>query len=105
MVWPQGWVCHAVRAPGVKWTLDAVSREAADGVATASTYTAPVNHSVGPAAVSMLFLVILMPVLLIVSVAGEAPHAVTAHCAGVLLLALFVHRSLQQPAVAELTMP
>ncbi len=53
-------VCHAVRAPGVKWTLLAFRREASDGVATVSTYTVPVNHSLGPAMVSMVFLVMCM---------------------------------------------
>src|SRR4051794_22299887 len=71
IVWPFGWVCHAVRAPGVKWTLDAVSREASDGVATGSMYTAPVNQSLGPAVVSRPFLVILMLVLLVVAIARE----------------------------------
>ena len=33
MVWPLGWVCHAVRAPGVKWTLLAARRDGSDGVA------------------------------------------------------------------------
>src|SRR3981081_1245436 len=55
MVWPLGWVCHAVRAPGVKWTLLALRRDKPAGAATASTYTAPVNHSLGPAIVGMLF--------------------------------------------------
>ena len=41
MVCPNGWVCHAVRAPGVKWTLAACRREGSDGAATASTWTAP----------------------------------------------------------------
>ena len=36
IVWPFGCVCHAVRAPGVKWTLLALTREAPDGAATAS---------------------------------------------------------------------
>src|ERR671919_455889 len=27
MVCPRGWVCHAVRAPGVKWTLAAPRRD------------------------------------------------------------------------------
>ena len=36
IVWPKGWVCHAVRAPGVKWTLAACRRDGSDGVATAS---------------------------------------------------------------------
>jgi hypothetical protein len=30
-------MCHAVRAPGAKWTLLADRREAVDGVATVST--------------------------------------------------------------------
>jgi RND superfamily putative drug exporter len=51
-------VCHAVRAPGVKWTLAALSREPAEGAATASMNTEPVNHSAGPGAVSLVFLVI-----------------------------------------------
>jgi hypothetical protein len=29
-------VCHAVRAPGVKWTLLALRRDGPDGVATVS---------------------------------------------------------------------
>src|SRR6266404_784687 len=48
MVWPLGCVCHAVRAPGVKWTLLALRRDGSAGVATVSTYTAPVNHSLDP---------------------------------------------------------
>ena len=48
MVWPFGCVCQAVRAPGVKWTLLALRREVSDSDATASMYTAPVNHSAGP---------------------------------------------------------
>ena len=42
----------------MKWTLLASSREPSDGVATGSTYTAPVNHSLGPVMVSMELLVI-----------------------------------------------
>jgi len=60
IVWPFGCVCHAVRAPGVKWTLLALRRDRSEGVATVSMKTAPVNQSLGPAAVSMLFLVICM---------------------------------------------
>ena len=37
IVWPFGCVCQAVRAPGVKWTLPAKSREPFDGAATVST--------------------------------------------------------------------
>src|SRR5438445_11313443 len=58
MVWPFGCGGHAVRAPGVKWTLLALRRDEPDGVATVSMYTAPVNHSLGPTEVSRLFLVI-----------------------------------------------
>src|SRR3954468_12861161 len=29
IVWPSGWVCQAVRAPGVKWTLAACRRDGA----------------------------------------------------------------------------
>ena len=47
IVWPFGWVCQAVRAPGVKWTLLAVHARAAHGAATASTKTEPVNQSPG----------------------------------------------------------
>ena len=36
IVWPFGCVCQAVRAPGVKWTLLALSREPSDGAATVS---------------------------------------------------------------------
>jgi hypothetical protein len=47
----------------VKWTLLALRRDGSAGVATVSTYTAPVNHSLGPAIVLMLFRVICMALL------------------------------------------
>jgi hypothetical protein len=47
-----------VRAPGVKCTLLALTRDAPDGAAIVSMYTAPVNQSLGPLFVSALFLVI-----------------------------------------------
>jgi hypothetical protein len=50
-------VCQAVRAPGVKWTLLALTREDPSGAATWSRYTAPVNQSAGPGLVSIPFLV------------------------------------------------
>src|SRR6266702_1129541 len=72
IVCPFGCVCQAVRAPGVKWTLLALKREPSDGAATVSTNTAaPVNHSLGPAAVSTPFLVIFMLVLLTVSISDR----------------------------------
>src|SRR5690348_13665017 len=61
MVWPFGCVCHAVRAPGVKWTALALMRNAPDGVATGSMKTAPVNQSLRPAVVGVLFLLTCMP--------------------------------------------
>jgi hypothetical protein len=64
IVWPFGCVCQAVRAPGVKWTLLALTRDPSEGAATASMKTVPVNQSLGPGFVSMLFLVICMGALL-----------------------------------------
>ena len=63
MVWPLGCVCQAVRAPGVKWTLLALRRDAPIGTATASTYTSPVNHSLDPFVVLMPFRVIFVSLL------------------------------------------
>src|SRR5438445_12221162 len=63
MVCPFGCVCHAVRAPGEKWTLLALRRDGPDGVATGSTYTTPLNHSRGPVADSTVFLVIFIVAL------------------------------------------
>jgi Icc protein len=60
IVCPFGCVCQAVRAPGVKWTLLALIRDPPSGAAIASMYTAPVNQSLGPRPVSLLFLVICM---------------------------------------------
>jgi hypothetical protein len=71
IVWPFGCVCQAVRAPGVKCTLLALTRDPFAGAATVSTYTAPVNQSLGPRRVSMLFLVICM---FVSSSATPAPH-------------------------------
>jgi hypothetical protein len=36
IVCPFGCVCHAVRGPGAKWTLAALTRDASDGTATVS---------------------------------------------------------------------
>jgi hypothetical protein len=36
IVWPSGWVCQAVRAPGVKWTFAAAVRQGGEGEATTS---------------------------------------------------------------------
>jgi hypothetical protein len=58
---PNGCVCHAVRAPGVKWTFAAARRDGAAAVAIVSMKTAPVNQSAGPGAVGRELLVICTP--------------------------------------------
>lgn len=67
IVWPCGWVCQAVRAPGVKWTSAAAKVDDASGAATASRWTSPVNQSAGPLAVPrssarVIFMVLSAPV-------------------------------------------
>src|SRR6267378_2924838 len=47
-VWPSGWVCHAVRAPGSKVTLAPDVRAGAFGWNKGSMRTVPVNQSSGP---------------------------------------------------------
>ena len=47
-VWPSGWVCHAVRAPGSKVTLAPTTRAGAGGLNSGSIRTVPVNYSAGP---------------------------------------------------------
>ena len=56
----------------MKWTLLALRREPLPGAATVSTYTAPVNHSLGPVAVPLVFLVICIGCsLLMVSISDQ----------------------------------
>lgn len=47
-VWPSGWVCHAVRAPGSKLTLAHETLEGAGAVLSGSMRTVPVKYSAGP---------------------------------------------------------
>src|SRR5581483_4187975 len=47
-VWPSGWVCQAVRAPGSNVTLAAATRPGAGASNSGSIRTAPVNQSAGP---------------------------------------------------------
>src|SRR4051812_32463652 len=47
-VWPRGWVCHALRAPGWKVTLAQETRAGAGGAFSGSIRTAPVKYSSGP---------------------------------------------------------
>src|SRR4051794_40860404 len=49
-VWPSGWVCHAVRAPGSNVTLAPAARAGAGASNSGSMRTVPVNHSAGPLA-------------------------------------------------------
>src|SRR5271166_1384998 len=47
-IWPRGWVCHAVRAPGSKVTLLPAARAGSVALNRGSMRTVPVNHSAGP---------------------------------------------------------
>src|SRR5712692_1575867 len=47
-VWPTGWVCHAVRAPGSNVTLTPSARAGAFAWNSGSMRTAPVKYSAGP---------------------------------------------------------
>src|SRR6266852_624144 len=49
-VWPSGWVCHAVRAPGSNVTLAPTARAGAFAWNKGSMRTVPVNQSAGPLA-------------------------------------------------------
>src|SRR5215211_8319603 len=74
IVWPNGCVCQAVRAPGVKCTLAAAARAGGSGVAMVSMNTAPVNQSLGPGFVSSELRVICMWLLLVASVSGAVRY-------------------------------
>src|SRR5271154_7091421 len=47
-VWPRGWVCHAVRAPGSNLTLAPEARPGSGTSNSGSIRTVPVNQSAGP---------------------------------------------------------
>src|SRR5436190_1127798 len=47
-VWPSGWVCHAVRAPGSNVTLALDVRAGVFASNKGSIRTVPVNQSAGP---------------------------------------------------------
>src|SRR5215475_406821 len=47
-VWPRGWVCQAVRAPGSKVTWDPTTRAGSGAWKRGSMRTEPVNQSAGP---------------------------------------------------------
>src|ERR1700739_1028674 len=47
-VWPTGWECHAVRAPGVKVTTEPPRRDGDSAVITGSWNTTPVKVSAAP---------------------------------------------------------
>src|SRR3954447_23946011 len=72
IVCPFGCVCQAVRAPGAKWTLLALSLEPSDGAATVSMKTAPVNQSFGPGAVAMVLRVTCMVLPVVLTFVGCA---------------------------------
>ena len=47
-VWPSGWVCQAVRAPGSKVTRAIATRAGSGGLLSGSMRTVPVKYSSGP---------------------------------------------------------
>src|SRR5437899_806989 len=47
-VWPSGWLCHAVRAPGSNVTLAPTTRAGSGASNRGSMRTAPVKYSAGP---------------------------------------------------------
>src|SRR5918911_4439293 len=47
-VWPSGWVCQAVRAPGSKVTSAIATRAGSGGLLSGSIRTVPVKYSSGP---------------------------------------------------------
>src|SRR3954467_6176506 len=47
-VWPSGWVCQAVRAPGSNVTAAPATRAGVGAVNSGSMRTVPVNQSAGP---------------------------------------------------------
>src|SRR5205809_8049299 len=47
-IWPSGWVCHAVRAPGSNVTLAPATRAGSGAENNGSIRTVPVNQSAGP---------------------------------------------------------
>src|SRR5580765_1245942 len=47
-VWPSGWVCHAVRAPGSKVTLAPRTLAGSGASNSGSIRTVPVKYSAGP---------------------------------------------------------
>src|SRR5580704_19664536 len=47
-VWPSGWVCHAVRAPGSKVTLAACTNAGSGACNSGSIRTVPLNQSAEP---------------------------------------------------------
>src|SRR6185437_1174093 len=49
-LWPSGWVCQAVRAPGSNVTSAPETREGSIAGNSGSIRTLPVNHSAGPLA-------------------------------------------------------
>src|SRR5436309_2296660 len=77
-VWPSGWVCHAVRAPGSNVTLAPTARAGSSAWNSGSTRTAPVKYSAGPLPDGC------EPTLLISMFYGpplsDANHGETCHC-------------------------
>src|SRR5438477_2461929 len=47
-VWPTGWACHALRAPGAKCTTLARTRDGSSPRTSRSNHASPMNRSSGP---------------------------------------------------------
>jgi len=62
-VWPLGWWCQAVRAPGAKRTWAPPMADRSSGLRIVSTNTVPVNDDAGPAPVVPWLRVYLMRLL------------------------------------------
>src|SRR5947199_4279862 len=79
-VWPNGWVCHAVRAPGSKVTLAPATRAGSGACISGSTRTLPVKYSAGPLPDGRepLRLMSIVPFLALAGAAGVVPAANTA---------------------------
>src|SRR4029450_12701420 len=76
-VWPSGWVCHAVRAPGSKVTWAPATRAGSGACSSGSTRTLPVKYSAGPLpeGCEPLRLISIVPFLALAGPTGVLPAA------------------------------
>src|SRR5205085_11196559 len=81
-LWPSGWVCHAVRAPGSNVTSALDTRDGSTAGNSGSIRTLPVNQSVGPfiEACDPLGLISICPPLIFVHHYTVWPPSITMAC-------------------------